>query len=532
MPLIEAILLLLVAARLGGEIAERMGQPAMIGEILAGVLLGPSVLNLIHMTSELKAIADIGVLLLVLLAGMEIDLHDVLAAVRGRGIWVGLLGFAVPLAMGMGVGVLFQVEQSIFLGLCIAITALPVSVRILMDLGRLHTTLGQRIVSAAVLNDVIALLILGVFLGAQEGEGDWSDFLRHTSLVLVKAMVFMAAILAASHLIRYSTGRLPHARLWFSRLLGLLKGRESVFAVTLLFVLAFAGISEAIGLHFVVGAFFGSTLLNRGLLGTANFHAVERTASSVTMGFLGPVFFGVVGLEFHASSLSNWGLVAAILAVAVGGKLLGGFLGGRLAGHSSPESWALGIGLNGRGTMELVIANIALANGFIDQQLFTILVLMGTLTTVATPMALNRVFQKIGEVEGTKDESTGESVETRSSTEEERVINDPPVAYPDYKTVTQHTLLAFPASDLTKNDHDPEEGPLTVVAVKANVHTHGQVRLTNSLVTYQPDASFVGTASFGYIVSDEQGAVAEGMVYVEVKEREETGLRRNDQGAA
>ena len=89
MPLIEAILLLLVAARLGGEVAERMGQPAMIGEILAGVLLGPSVLDLIHMTSELKAIADIGVLLLVFSAGMEIDLHDVLAAVRGRGIWVG-----------------------------------------------------------------------------------------------------------------------------------------------------------------------------------------------------------------------------------------------------------------------------------------------------------------------------------------------------------------------------------------------------------------------------------------------------------
>lgn len=523
MSLIESILLVLVVARVAGELAERVGQPAMIGEILAGVLLGPSLLNLVHVTLELKAIADIGVFLLVFLAGMEIDPRDVLNAVRGRGIWVGLLGFAVPLAMGMGVGMLFKVEQSIFLGLCIAITALPVSVRILMDLGRLHTRLGQRIVSAAVLNDVISLLILGVVLGADGGEGDWGGFVRNTILVVLKAIFFMAGVVVVSYVVRYSTGRLPEAREWLSRLLGFLKGKESVFAVTLLFVLAFAGISDMIGLHFVIGAFFGSMLLNRALLGSVHFESIERTASSVTMGFLGPVFFSTIGLEFQAGSLTNLGLVTSILVVAVGGKLLGGFWGGWVAGHSIRESWTLGIGLNGRGIMELVIASIALKNGFINAELFSILVLMGTLTTVVTPLTLNRAFQTLGNGAEPKQESANDSIETRSQSGDHQLINDPPVTRPDYKFVMQQSRIQFPATDLTRNDYDPEGGPLTVIAVKATVHTHGQVGLVNNLVSYQPDPSFTGLANFSYIVSDDLGAVAEGTVQVEVRGHHESG---------
>ncbi len=324
MPLIESILLLLVLSRVAGEVAERYGQPSMIGEIAAGIVLGPSVLNLIQVTPELRAIADLGVLLLVFLAGMEMDVHDLFGALRGRGIWVGIMGFVVPLVLGILVGHAFGLERTIFLGLCIAITALPVSVRILIDLGKLTTPLGRRIVSAAVMNDVTALLILGVVLGLpHEGVG-WTEFFRAVGLVLVKAVGFMICVAATAHAVRYSTGRLPVSRQWLTRLLPHLRGKETVFAVTLLFVLLFAGVSEVIGLHFVVGAFFGSMLLSHELLGRTHFKAVERTASSVTMGFLGPLFFAVIGLEFNPPSLSSWALVAAVLAVAFLGKIIGG----------------------------------------------------------------------------------------------------------------------------------------------------------------------------------------------------------------
>lgn len=395
MTLIEALLLLLIVSRIIGEAVERLGQPAMIGEIAAGVLLGPSVLALIHFTPEIKAIADLGVFLLVFLVGMEMDLGVLWKAFRGRGALVGLAGFVVPLALGMLVGYAFHMgpTQMIFIGLCIAITALPVSVRILMDLDKLQTDIGQRIISAAVTNDVASLLLLGVILGVKSSGSATQNLLMSVGLALVKALVFMAAIILVSRIIKkYTPGRFRRSRNLIDPLLVKLKGKESLFGVVLLFVIAFASLSELLGLHFIVGAFFGSMLLSHAVLGRANFEEVRKTASNVTMGFLGPIFFAAIGLEFDASSLRNWKIVVAVLVVAFVGKIAGGYLGGRLAGMDGKKSWALGIGLNGRGIMELVIANVALSNGFIGNQLFTILVLMATVTTIVTPVLLKRAY--------------------------------------------------------------------------------------------------------------------------------------------
>lgn len=395
MALIEALLLLLIVSRVIGEIVERLGQPAMIGEIAAGVLLGPSVFGLIKFTPEIRAIADLGVLLLVFLVGMEMELDALWKAFRGRGAWVGAAGFLVPLGLGILLGRVFGFgpTRALFIGLCIAITALPVSVRILMDLGKLQTDIGQRIVSAAVTNDVASILLLGIILNVKGSGTTTQGLLTSVGLALVKAGGFMAAIIIVSRVIRrYTPGRFRRSRNLIDPLLARLKGRESLFAMVFLFVVAFASLSEFLGLHFIVGAFFGSMLLSYAVLGKANFEEVQKTASNVTMGFLGPIFFAAIGLEFDASSLRNWKLVVAVLLVALVGKVVGGYLGGKLAGLGSPQSWALGIGLNGRGIMELVIADIALGNGFIDKQLFTLLVLMAVVTTVITPALLKRAW--------------------------------------------------------------------------------------------------------------------------------------------
>lgn len=523
MPLIESILLLLVVSRIAGEIAERYHQPSMIGEIVAGILLGPSILALITMTPQLKAIAELGVLLLVFLAGMEMDLHDLRAAMQGRAIWIGIMGFFVPLLLGIATGWAygFEMSRNTFLGLCIAITALPVSVRILMDLGALQTKLGRQIISAAVLNDVSALLMLGIILEMQHDPGNWRAFIESISWILAKSLLFMVGVIFAARVIRYSTGRIPLSRQWLSKWLMQLKGKEALFAVTLLFVLMFAGASELVGLHFVVGAFFGSMLLSHQLLGTANFMEVQKTASRITMGFLGPLFFAAIGLEFNASTLSDWKLVITVLIVAFAGKILGGFWGGRLSGQSMAESWTLGIGLNGRGIMELVIASIALANGFIDQKVFSILVLMGTLTTLVTPFLLKYALQQSGMVidsiqpiEQTIDAHSHQWVALPAT--DTNTINDPPIANPDRKFTRQNTALVFPSSDLTANDMDPDGDALTVTAVIANDTTHGTVRLADHQITYQPDPRFNGSASFGYVVSDSRGGTAIGTVHVRV----------------
>jgi Kef-type K+ transport system membrane component KefB len=395
MALIEALLLLLIVSRVIGEIVERLGQPAMIGEIAAGILLGPSVFGLIHFTPDIRAIADLGVLLLVFLVGMEMELDALWRAFRGRGAWVGAAGFLVPLGLGILLGRAFGFgpTRALFIGLCIAITALPVSVRILMDLGKLQTDIGQRIISAAVANDVASILLLGIILNVKGGGTSTRNLLMSVGLALVKAVVFMAAIIIVSRVIkRYTPGRFRRSRNLIDPLLARLRGRESLFAMVFLFVVAFASLSELLGLHFIVGAFFGSMLLSYAVLGKKNFEEVQKTASNVTMGFLGPIFFAAIGLEVDASSLRDWKLVVAVLMVALVGKIAGGYLGGRLAGLGGPQSWALGIGLNGRGIMELVIANIALGNRFIDEELFTVLVLMAVVTTVVTPALLKRAW--------------------------------------------------------------------------------------------------------------------------------------------
>ncbi|HJU05965.1 MAG TPA: cation:proton antiporter [Nitrospiraceae bacterium] len=533
MPLIESILLLLVVSRIAGEIAEHYGQPAMLGEIAAGVILGPSMLNYIQVTPEIRTIAELGVLLLVFHAGLEMDPHKLAKAFQGKGVWVGIMAFLTPLGMGAILGIAFGFDhlRVIFLSLCIAITALPVSVRILMDLGKLRTDVGEKIIAAAVMNDVASLLVLGVVLELQTGDSGWQRVLAVASWSLTKTVLFMAAIIVAARLIRYSSGRIPVSRKLLGLLLLRLKGKEPMFAIVLLFVLGFAAVSDLIGLHFIVGAFFGAMILGHDAVGRANYEAVERIASSITMGFLGPIFFAVIGLEFHMASLTQWPLVVSILAAAFGGKLLGGYWGGRLAGLSQAESWALGCGVNGRGIMELVIANVALFNGFITQDLFSMLVLMGTVTTLVTPFLLGRAFQAIGDTSQTEPQAARTNLNGNIAAllplhcHTDNPINDPPVAHPDIKSTVQDTALTFPASDLTANDTDPDNDPLEVTAVIAIAETHGTVRLSDGMVTYHPDPGFNGTGSFGYVVSDGQGGSSIGAVNVVVAPRRRRLMR-------
>lgn len=398
MPLIESLLLLLLLSRVLGEVASRFGQPAMLGEIAAGILLGPSCLSLVHSNTEIKAISDIGVLLLVFLAGMEMDLDALWASFTGRGAWVSAAGFLFPLLGGILLGVGFGMDQTrmVFVGLCVAITALPVSVRILMDLGKLQTDVGQKIVSAAVANDVISLLILGIVLDLKAAPPSIQTFLETVSLSLGKALLLMAVVAICARIIRrYSPTRYLRSGGALQKLLDRFKGNDGRFAIVLLFVIAFASFSEFLGLDFVVGAFFGSMLLSHEAIGRQNFARIRETASVVTMGFLGPIFFAAIGLEFNAQTLKDWRLVVAILLVSFAGKIVGGYVGGRLAKLNAPQSWAIGLGLNGRGVMELVIANIALTSGFIGPELFTTLVLMAVVTTFATPILLRAAFRRL-----------------------------------------------------------------------------------------------------------------------------------------
>jgi Kef-type K+ transport system membrane component KefB len=174
-----------------------------------------------------------------------------------------------------------------------------------------------------------------------------------------------------------------------------LKGKESLFAILFMFILLFATLTESIGLHFIIGSFFASMLLNKKLIGTKNIDLFHKTTSSMAMGFLAPIFFAGIGLEFKFSAIENYGLLVSIIAVSFLSKILGGYLGGRFAHMGHRQSITLAYGLNARGIMELVIANIAFREGFINVEIFSMLVIMGLVTTLSTPFLLKQSFQRL-----------------------------------------------------------------------------------------------------------------------------------------
>jgi Kef-type K+ transport system membrane component KefB len=395
LPFFANLLLLLVLARVFGEVMERFKQPAMIGEILAGVVLGPTMLNIMVRNEELKVISELGVFLLVIIAGLEINIRNIANTSRGRNLITSLLAFFIPIGSGVAVAKAFDLElvPSIFVGLCVAITALPVSVRILMDLGQLKSEVGQRIISVAIFDDVLALTILGVLLDVNSASDSSIQVLGWTiALTLGKILLLMAGLVLAYRLINKLTDRENFIEAQLDKLLQLMRGKESLLAIMFAFILIFASLTEAVGLHFIIGAFFASMLLSKELLGATHFHEFEKTTHGMAMGFLAPIFFAGIGLEFQFSSISEWGLLAAIIGVSFGSKIVGGYLGARFAGLRHRKALTLGIGLNARGIMELVIANIAYREGLIGVELFSILVIMGVVTTLNTPMLLKRSF--------------------------------------------------------------------------------------------------------------------------------------------
>lgn len=397
LPFFTNLLILLVTARIFGEVFERFKQPSMIGEIIAGIILGPSLLNLIHRTEEIKVISELGIFLLVIIAGLEINIDDILKSLRGRNIIISIMAFFLPITSGILVGVAFQqhIMTSIFIGLCVAITALPVSIRILMDLGKINSAVGKKIISVAIFDDVLALTILGVLLNIKDTDMSTDAILQAGSISLVKLLIFVVLLGFAYLIIKRLLKRGNYLEQSLNKLIQFLKGKEPLFALFFAFVLLFSTFTETLGLHFIVGTFFASMLISESLIGSQNLKTIEKTTSNIAMGFLAPIFFAGIGLEFNVSSIENIGLLIAVIFVSYGSKILGGFTGGVLAKLSSRVSFTIGIGLNARGIMELVIANIAYKNGLITTEVFSILVIMGVLTTLTTPLILKRAFEKL-----------------------------------------------------------------------------------------------------------------------------------------
>ena len=393
MPLLSSLLLVLVCARLVGRLFKQFNQPEIVGEMIAGMVLGPSILNVVQPNDELSGISELAVFLVVLSAGLEMNFKDVVNSFRGKTIIIAVLGFIVPLASGLAVGYMFDLDmmRSIFLALCISITALPVTVHILKSMNMLNTDVAKFAIAASIFNDVTALLALGVVINLPSQQSAIEVVLSVLNAGW-KLIALGVGIFTFNWLLQKLISSGLDISVKTKRFISIV-GTEAIFGFVVLFVLVFGFFSEAMGFHFVIGAFFGALMIEKKFLAPEHYENFEHTLNSITGGFLAPVFFAFLGLQFFIGAIESVLFVVVVLLVSILSKVVAGYVGGRIVKFDHNTSMLLGSILNGRGVMELVIAGIAYDHGFIDQGLFSVLVLMGVVTTLMTPFAI-RLFRK------------------------------------------------------------------------------------------------------------------------------------------
>lgn len=392
--LIVSLLLLLGLSKIAGELFERFGYSAVAGEILVGVMLGPSLLGWVSPDVTLTTMADVSVFFFVMLTGLELRLSEIRGGFRRVLLisWASLLfPFGIGFILTSHLG--WTLSQSLVVSLALSLTALPVIVRILMETGLLATRVGTILVGVALVSDVLAVSALSIVL--QIGTGGVPspvDMLILTAKIIVFISLIFSIERAVANATRIRPGYLPAM---FERLLRSVRTSEGLFAITILTVMVFASLSELIGLHFIVGTFFGGLLICREILGRKHFRRVVRTTRSITMAFFAPIFFAFVGvmLDLHAGIPLL--AVGAVLLSALLGKFLAGTIGGRLAGVTDREIRILSIGLTSYGLLDLVIVTVAFDLHVITMEQFTSIVVLVLVSILTVPALLRRLSRGI-----------------------------------------------------------------------------------------------------------------------------------------
>ncbi len=381
------LLALIVAAAKGAAwLSLRLGQPAVLGELLAGVVLGPSLLDLLHrkpfagegMAAGVFLLANVGVVLLMFIAGLETDLEQMRKVGRVAAA-AGVAGVVVPLLFGLAVALPFgfDVQKSVFMGIVLTATSVSITVQTLIELRQLDSKEGTTLLGAAVVDDVIALVVLAVFVAVSLSGGGG---LAGVGVVLLRMAAFFVVAILLGRFLRPALGRAERAPV-----------SEGLLAVTLVAVLAYSWSAEALGgVAAITGAYLAGVLVAK----AGYRQELEHRLKAFTYALLVPIFFVSIGLQTNARALAAQDIPLAFLIIlaAVAGKVIGCGAGARLAGFTGSEALRIGVGMISRGEVGLIIAAIGLQTGLLGERGFAIMVIMVLATTVITPPLLRSVF--------------------------------------------------------------------------------------------------------------------------------------------
>ena len=403
--LIAQIGLLIAVGRGLGEIMQRIGQPSVIGELLGGLLLGPSVFGWLWPAAQhaifppspeqkalIEGLAQFGILLLLLLTGMETDLKLVRKVGRPA-FFISVAGIVVPFACGFALGQALpqsllphpeaRLVASLFLGTALSISSVKIVAVVVREMNFMRRNLGQIIVATAVLDDTIGWIIIAVIFSlASSGHLDVMSLAKAVGGTLV----FLAVSLTVGRRLVFKLIRWANDNLVSS---------GAVITIIILLMSAMAMTTQLIGVHTVLGAFVAGVLVGESPILTGQ---IDEQLRGLISSLFMPVFFGLAGFSADLTVLKDPTLLmltGALILIASVGKFGGAFVGGALGGLSGRESLALASGMNARGSTEVIIATIGLSMGVLSQNMFTMIVTMAVITTMAMPPMLRAALARV-----------------------------------------------------------------------------------------------------------------------------------------
>ncbi|MEV6171986.1 cation:proton antiporter [Streptomyces sp. NPDC051954] len=402
--LLQLAVLLLLALSLG-QLAARFKMPAIVGELLAGVIVGPSLLSHVWPSLAdwllpkdpgqqhlLDAVGQVGVILLVGITGMELK-FDLVRRRRHTALRVSLAGLLLPLGLGVGVGFLLPSSLmegdtsptvfALFLGVAMCVTAIPVIAKTLMDMNLMHRDVGQLTLAAGVIDDVVGWFLLSI-VSAMATAG-------LTTGTIATSLLYPVGVVVTAWLV----GR-PLVK-WALRAAGRSASPGPTVAVATVIVLFGAAATQALRLEAVFGAFVcGVLIATSGELD----HEKLAPLRTTVLAFLAPVFFATAGIRMDLSALVRPTVLAtacAVLAVAILGKFVGAYIGAKMSGLGRWEALALGAGMNSRGVIEVIVAMVGLKLGVLGSETYTIIVLVAIVTSLMAPPILRIAMARIDE---------------------------------------------------------------------------------------------------------------------------------------
>jgi Kef-type K+ transport system membrane component KefB len=382
--------LIIVSAKTAGYLSNRLGQPSVLGELLAGLILGPTLLNVFHtwpvlmddetLLESIRLMAELGVILLMFLAGLELDLSDLLRSGRTAAV-SGTLGVVLPFFAGWATALFFGADNAsaVFVGLALSATSVSISAQTLMELNVLRSRVGLALLGAAVFDDILVILLLSigsVLLLGGEGSG-----LGEIVLTILRMAGFLIGASALGFLL------LPRLTRWVNRL----PISMGTIAFVLCTSLLYAWAAEVIGgIASITGAFLVGLFMAR----LPFKDQIEHGMATLAYGFFVPIFFVNIGLEVDLGAISGilWVFALVLTVVAVASKIIGCGAGALATGFGRIDALRLGIGMASRGEVGLIVAAFALGEGLLTGDAFSIVVFMVIVATLVTPPLLRFVY--------------------------------------------------------------------------------------------------------------------------------------------